>query len=73
MLAIFSTAAHLISGLGSTGDTLRPNKGHVKSASVSSSGPETTTDPLRPRYDTKLPSLVKFSSYFPFFLMVQNI
>lgn len=36
--------------MGGAGDTLRPNKGHVKSASVSSSGPETTTDPLRPRY-----------------------
>ncbi|XP_065161670.1 serine/threonine-protein kinase MARK2 isoform X5 [Atheta coriaria] len=35
-------------GLGSTGDTVRPGKGHVKSASVSSSGPEpTTADPLR--------------------------
>ncbi|XP_017770247.1 PREDICTED: serine/threonine-protein kinase MARK2-like isoform X3 [Nicrophorus vespilloides] len=35
-------------GLGSTGDSLRPGKGHVKSASVSSSGgPETTPDPLR--------------------------
>lgn len=31
------------------GDTLRPGKGHVKSASVSSSGPEATTDPLRTR------------------------
>lgn len=35
---------------GGTGDTLRPGKGHVKSASVSSSTPETTTtDPLRTR------------------------
>lgn len=40
----------MVSGLGNTGDTLRPNKGHVKSASVSSSGPETATDPLRSRY-----------------------
>nr|CAI5830589.1 unnamed protein product [Callosobruchus analis] len=29
------------------GDSLRPAKGHVKSASVSSSGPESATDPLR--------------------------
>lgn len=66
MLAIFSTAAHLISGLGSTGDTLRPNKGHVKSASVSSSGPETTTDPLRPRYDNKTSILTKVLFLFSF-------
>lgn len=34
---------------GGTGDTLRPAKGHVKSASVSSSGPEPASDPLRNR------------------------
>ncbi|XP_063920284.1 serine/threonine-protein kinase MARK2-like isoform X3 [Zophobas morio] len=32
---------------GGTGDSLRPAKGHVKSASVSSSGPEPASDPLR--------------------------
>lgn len=36
--------------MGGAGDSLRPNKGHVKSASVSSTGPDTTADPLRPRY-----------------------
>jgi hypothetical protein len=34
---------------GGTGDSLRPAKGHVKSASVSSSGPEPASDPLRTR------------------------
>lgn len=42
---MFSTGENVGSG-----DTLRPGKGHVKSASVSSSGPEATTDTLRSRY-----------------------
>lgn len=40
-------------GTGTDSSSLRPNKGHVKSASVSSGGPESggTADPLRPRYE----------------------
>lgn len=42
-------------GTGGTDSSLRPNKGHVKSASVSSSGPDSggggAADPLRPRYE----------------------
>lgn len=40
-----------VTGGTGTDSSLRPNKGHVKSASVSSGGPDSgTADPLRPRY-----------------------
>lgn len=50
-----SLTMHVVSGGGAVvvspgGDSLRPNKGHVKSASVSSSGTEPAIDPLRSRY-----------------------
>ncbi|XP_022905000.2 serine/threonine-protein kinase MARK2 isoform X3 [Onthophagus taurus] len=53
------------SGLGSTGDTLRPNKGHVKSASVSSSGTENATDPLRSSGHTSASPATARTQYFP--------
>nr|XP_023029703.1 serine/threonine-protein kinase MARK2-like isoform X4 [Leptinotarsa decemlineata] len=45
------------------GDALRPGKGHVKSASVSSSGPETTTDPLRSSRTTASPAATRQQAF----------
>ncbi|XP_057672076.1 MAP/microtubule affinity-regulating kinase 3-like isoform X43 [Diorhabda carinulata] len=47
------------------GDTLRPGKGHVKSASVSSSGPEPATDPLRTSSRTTASPAVTRQQAFP--------
>ncbi|XP_018579500.1 serine/threonine-protein kinase MARK2 isoform X4 [Anoplophora glabripennis] len=48
-----------------TGDSLRPGKGHVKSASVSSSGPEPTTDPLRTSRTSASPAATRQQQAFP--------
>ncbi|XP_056630288.1 MAP/microtubule affinity-regulating kinase 3-like isoform X5 [Diorhabda sublineata] len=45
------------------GDTLRPGKGHVKSASVSSSGPEPATDPLRTSRTTASPAVTRQQAF----------
>lgn len=46
------SASSGVTGGTGTDSSLRPNKGHVKSASVSSSGPDSgAADPLRPRYE----------------------
>uniref|UniRef100_A0A6P7GGX9 MAP/microtubule affinity-regulating kinase 3 n=1 Tax=Diabrotica virgifera virgifera TaxID=50390 RepID=A0A6P7GGX9_DIAVI len=46
-----------------TGDTLRPGKGHVKSASVSSSGPEPATDPLRTSRTSASPAATRQQAF----------
>ncbi|KAJ8922438.1 hypothetical protein NQ315_004385 [Exocentrus adspersus] len=45
------------------GDSLRPGKGHVKSASVSSSGPEATTDPLRTSRTSASPAATRQQAF----------
>ncbi|KAJ8959367.1 hypothetical protein NQ318_022053 [Aromia moschata] len=45
------------------GDSLRPGKGHVKSASVSSSGPEPTTDPLRTSRTSASPAATRQQAF----------
>ncbi|CAH0546175.1 unnamed protein product [Brassicogethes aeneus] len=47
------------------GDTLRPGKGHVKSASVSSGGPEPATDPLRTSRQSASPAATRQQQAFP--------
>ncbi|XP_045463380.1 serine/threonine-protein kinase MARK2 isoform X5 [Harmonia axyridis] len=46
-----------------SGDTLRPGKGHVKSASVSSSGPEATTDTLRSSRTSASPATTRQQAF----------
>ncbi|XP_049819571.1 serine/threonine-protein kinase MARK2-like isoform X5 [Aethina tumida] len=48
---------------GGTGDSLRPGKGHVKSASVSSSGPDPTTDPLRTSRTSASPAATRQQAF----------
>ncbi|XP_031345072.1 serine/threonine-protein kinase MARK2-like isoform X3 [Photinus pyralis] len=49
--------------MGGTTDTLRPNKGHVKSASVSSSTGEPTADPLRSSRTSASPASTRLPAF----------